>query len=304
MQERKLLVVALVVLCACQRAGAEPDKDYDVTVEQPAFKEKGPVVLFDEAHHNIHKANWTYAPFARLIENDGFRLQRNHRAIDADALRGVDVVVIANALGNDERNQADAFTTRECEVLEQWVKAGGGLLLITDHYPTGHAVATLAARFGVDMSKGITEDSTRPEQGLDASHIVFTPDSGLAAHPITEGVSRVVTFTGQSLSVPRGAAALLALGPHAIDLAPAPRVVRENGDVRVFVAYGDTTSASGRAQAIALPFGAGRVVVTAEAAMLTAQLSRYDRSPFGMNVRGNDNRRLALNTMRWLAQKL
>ncbi|MGH9968159.1 MAG: hypothetical protein ACREBG_10060 [Pyrinomonadaceae bacterium] len=56
-----------------------------------------------------------------------------------------------------------------------------------------------------------------------------------------------------------------------------------------------TVSAAGRAQALALPFGAGRVVVFGEAAMLTAQ-----NVNFGMNYPGTDDRQLALNVLHWL----
>ena len=58
-------------------------------------------------------------------------------------------------------------------------------------------------------------------------------------------------------------------------------------------------SATGRAQAIALPFGKGRVVVFGEAAMLTAQ----ERN-FGMNYPGTDDRQLVLNVMHWLSDLL
>ena len=60
-----------------------------------------------------------------------------------------------------------------------------------------------------------------------------------------------------------------------------------------------TVSATGRAQAIALPFGKRRVVVFGEAAMLTAQ----ERN-FGMNYPGTDDRQLVLNVMHWLSDLL
>jgi hypothetical protein len=63
-------------------------------------------------------------------------------------------------------------------------------------------------------------------------------------------------------------------------------------------------SAAGRAQGIALTVRKGRVVVMAEAGMLTAQVTGADRAPFGMNIPGIDNRQLALNLMHWLTKKL
>jgi hypothetical protein len=59
-------------------------------------------------------------------------------------------------------------------------------------------------------------------------------------------------------------------------------------------------SAAGRAQGVALKLGKGRVVVLAEAAMLSAQLAGPQKTKFGMNRSGIDNRRFALNVMHWL----
>jgi hypothetical protein len=54
-------------------------------------------------------------------------------------------------------------------------------------------------------------------------------------------------------------------------------------------------SAAGRAQAVALAFGKGRVFVAAEAAMFTAQ-----KTNFGMNYPGTDDKQFVLNVIHWL----
>ena len=299
---KPVLVVAAcaLALAACQSSGATPDESYDTRIEQPAFRRgTGPVVLIDEAHHNIHRAGHTYRPFADLLRNDGYRIERNRERIDRRALESAGLLVIANALGTNERNDDLALAEGEVDAIVQWVESGGSLLLITDHYPTGAAVANLAARLGVDMSGGVTEDSAHHDPRFDPSHIVF---DSLPPHPATDGVARVLTFTGQSLGVPAGATALLPLRPTARDRPAAPRVERDGDVVRVHVEYGAPTPAVGRAQAVAMPRGSGRVVVLAEAAMATAQLSAYDGSPFGMNVDGYDNRRFVLNVVHWLTR--
>lgn len=298
MKDVRVLWCALAI-AACQRTGAKPDRGFDTAVPNPAYAGDGPTVLFDEAHRNIHKANHTYAPFAELIENDGYRVRRARHRFDRTELDDVHVVVIVNALGANERNDDHAFSDSECDTLVEWIRAGGSLLLITDHYPTGSAVGNLAQRLGVSMSGGVTEDSASYDKRFDRSHIVF---ANLPPHPVTRGVSRVLTFTGQSLSVPEGATALLPLGATALDRAPAPRVERAGSDVRVHVEYGHGTPAVGRAQAIAMPLGRGRVVVLGEAAMASAQLSSFDGSPFGMNVTGYDNRQFILNVVHWLSR--
>lgn len=295
----RLIALTALALAACSRSGAKPDRKFDTSVKSPAYASAGPVVLIDEAHHNIHTATGTYAPLADLIRHDGYAVRRGKDPISTSALAGVNVVIIANALGTNERNDDPALSDTECEQLVNWVRGGGGLLLITDHYPTGSAVANLAARLGVSMSGGITEDSTSYDTRFDPSHIIY---QDFPNHPITRGLRRVLTFTGQSLGVPAGATALLPLGPNAEDHPATPRVEHKGNDVLVHVEYGPGTSAAGHAQAVAFELGGGRVVVLAEAAMVSAQLSQYDGSPFGMNVEGYDNRQFALNAMHWLSR--
>ena len=63
-------------------------------------------------------------------------------------------------------------------------------------------------------------------------------------------------------------------------------------------------SAAGRAQGNALSLEKGRVVVLAEAGMLSAHLAGPNKARFGMNRPGTDNRQLALNIMHWLSRKI
>ena len=43
------------------------DPEFDATVDRPAFTDRHPVVLFDEAHNNFHTAGGRYKPFADLF---------------------------------------------------------------------------------------------------------------------------------------------------------------------------------------------------------------------------------------------
>jgi hypothetical protein len=305
-----LLALATTVIEGC-RGGDQPDPNFDSHVARPAYSAHGPRVLFDEAHHNGHRAGKSYRPFVRLIESDGYRVSRGARKVTADGLRSFAVLIIANALGRNERNDDPAFDEPECDAIRDWVASGGALLLITDHYPTGHAAERLATRFGVQFSKGAVEDSTDYDRAFDPTHIVFSiEDGGLLNHSIVRGresseaVRRVLTFTGQAIFAKEPAARLLALSDAAVARPPQPTVVRRGSDVIVNVAYGDPEPVPGWAQGLALEYGKGRVVVLGEAAMLTAQLHRFDKRPIGMNVAGYDNRQLALNIMHWLSRVL
>jgi hypothetical protein len=269
------------------------DPNFDASVATPALTRVHPKMLFDEAHHNFHTTTGRYKAFADLARNDGFEVTANSDRFSRTLLQKFDVLVISNALGGDGRDASrPAFTEVECDVVSEWVKAGGRLLLIADHAPFGDAAQTLAKRFGVDMSRGYTFEGPTPN-GQSTTLWFTRENSRLGEHFIvngrsqTERVNRVRTFTGQSLKGPAGSVAFLKLGDDAKDVA--------TPDDK------NATSAAGRAQGLAFAFGRGRVVVMGEAAALSAQVAGPERMPMGMNAPGNDNRQLALNIMRWLA---
>jgi hypothetical protein len=294
------LFAAIFALVVCLGpvvyAQQQADPQFDTSVAKPAYKKDGPRVMFDEAHHNFHTSDGRYKPFVDLLANDGYSVIRNRQPFVKTRLSGFKVLVIANALGaeeDDDKGAADsAFTTEEIAAVADWVKGGGALLLIADHAPFGGAASGLANSFGVDMSRGYTFDPANSVD--DPTHLIFSRENKLLAnHPIAEGrneterINLVRSFTGQSLKGPEGSIEILKLADSAID--------------KLEDTAPTSTPAAGRAQAIALKFGKGRVVVQGEAAMLSAQISGADKHQMGMNVPGNDNKQYALNLLHWLS---
>ena len=288
-----LAVHAVLTLWACGALGQQQaDPEFDAKVASPTYADNGPRVLFDKAHHNFHTANGRYKPFADLITNDGYRVTPNTDKFTPEKLAGCDILVIANALGaqsmSSEAAQDPAFTEAECDAVRDWVRSGGSLLLVTDHYPTGSAAEILGQRFGVQMSKGGTAEFQFTRGGTYAL---------AAEHPIMGGrsaeeeIRKVMTFSGQSLQGPPDSVNLLALPADAKERTPDPQDPHHGKPREGTVVY--------RSQGLALTLGKGRVVVLGEAAMFSAQVA--DDEQFGMNVPGIDNRQLALNTMHWLS---
>jgi hypothetical protein len=123
-----------------------------------------------------------------------------------------------------------------------------------------------------------------------------------------EAVKLVRSFTGQSLSVPQGARALLKLGPTIREAPTNAEVDAEQNELRSKGAFGSHSSAAtGRSQGLAMTFGKGRLVVLGEAGMFSAQIAtlvdgdrKFDMK-FGMNVEGTDDRQFALNVVHWLS---
>ncbi|HYI11708.1 MAG TPA: hypothetical protein VEK57_21805 [Thermoanaerobaculia bacterium] len=304
---RKAMILAAAILAtACTK---QYDSSYDTGVAQPAYRGEHPRILVDQAHHNRHDVDGTYKPFATLLKNDGYAVETLTGPVTAAALSGADLFVIPSALGTDDTNTEAAFTETEAGVLEAWVRGGGALLLITDHYPFGIAVGNLAQRFGVEMHGGMTFDPVHHDKSSgDDSQLLFSRENRLLAdHPITAGrggserVGRILTFTGQSLRAPHGTS-LLRLSSTAVHRAANPKVTRSGSDVVVTVEFGPPTSAAGWSQAIALRHGRGRVLILGEAAMISAQRDGDRR--IGINTSGTDGRQFLLNAAHWLTGML
>jgi len=281
-------IFAALVLTAPLYAQQTADPDFDARVGKPAFVHNHPRVLFDEGHHNVHKSNLTYKAFADLLRNDGCLVDVNSGSFTAETLRGYSVLVIVGALGaplEDEAHaQNPAFTKDEVDVVRNWVERGGSLLLLTDHEPVASSEEMLVRAFGVTPMKDVVMDDDHHFENFYSSNIVASADNGLLVrHAITRNVNRVVVFGGQSLLFPKTATEFIRLGQHA---------------------HGSNNGTLGNGQAGALQFGRGRIVITGDMGMLSAQLFTEGgvTNRWGMNVPGIDNRQLVLNIARWLAR--
>ena len=293
-----LIVFSLVATASAQQIA---DPKFDARVDKPTFTKNFPRILFDEAHNNSDTTSGRYKPFADLIFNDGYHIAVNRQPFTKASLANHKILMIVNPLGAEDADEegADgpAFTPAECDAVNDWVRGGGALLLIADRAPFGSATEILAKRLGVDMSKSETVDPANADKEFDTpSVIVYSRENRLLAeHSINSGrsdaehVNRVLVFSGQSLKGPEGSDAFLKLADTAEDEIAPP---------------GKNTPAAGRAQGIAFRPGKGRVVVLADAAMLSAQLTGSNNQPVGMNVPDTDNRQLALNIMHWLSGML
>ena len=294
-----------------------PPQDADAAfrprVEAPAFAERPwPRLVIDEGHANVHTADGRYRAFARLMERDGFRVRSGEGRITPEALRNADIFVTANALGYKGmaqqlanraglerivRLEVDAFDDQEIERLAAWVSDGGRALIVADHAPAATAARRLAQAFGVEMTTWWAEDSGHSVEGNLAT-LVFSREHGLLGdHAILRGrsdaeqINRVMTFTGQALKPGPHGEVLLRFSPTAREYPY--RVSREQ----------QGRSAAGLAQAVAVRFGKGRVVVVGEAAALTAQRIEIPGGApllMGMNRPGTDNQQFALNIAHWL----
>ena len=302
------LTVAVLVVFAL---ATEPNADRHAA---PPDVMRSPRVLVDEGHNNFHTSTGGYATYMRLLRHDGFEVVPLHARITRQALAGGDLLVIVSPLSEprdtlvrkaQEANEPfewsaaasrPAFSSDEVSTIKGWVHEGGALLLALDHAPDGMASGPLAAAFGVETRNVVTRDSTLLAPSASRpTHIMFTRRQGsLGEHAVLTGVDSVVTYTGESLAGPPGSTALLRLSSAAVD--------------REWIAAtrtSGTRSAAGRAQAIALEDGRGRVIVLGEAGLLTTEPGSNRDACGRRGIAQSDigNRRFGLNIARWLARR-
>ncbi len=320
----KAALFILVLGISPAMAQMAPDLDFDVSVSRPTYTAHHPRVAIDEAHNNIHTRDRLFKPFADLLHNDGYEVVPNTAPFTAEGLRGVDVLVVANATGtlsNDNDNSTPAFSRAECDAVYEWVRHGGSLFLAADHAPMGDAAAPLADRFGVKLGNGFVVDSSPGDfADNDPTELVFSDENHLFGnHPIIRGgdsgqrLHRLVAFTGESVTIPPGGVALLPLASTTGEILkrkatlsihdsdPAKAKASREAAVREW-------PVRGKAMAVAFRVGRGRVVVNGEVGMLTAQVFKEKdqdgrekiTGKMGMNVPGNDDRQYVLNVLHWL----
>lgn len=286
--------------------GQHVDLEFQPPIVAPAFDiGTGPVVLIDEAHRNMHTAEGSYKPFAELLRRDGYVVRPSEVPFTPETLARADILVIANALSEQDTEAWElptpsAFSPDEITVVQNWVDDGGALLLIADHMPWPGAAAELAEAFGLLFINGDVGEFC---VGCAGYRITFErANDSLVSHPVTNGrspserVEHVITDTGQAFRQSPGTRVepLMVLGDEAVLVMP--QDWREERTEAT-----PSLSAAGWYQGVVLRRGAGRVAAFGEAAMFSAQVGS-DGEPMGMNdPEADQNHQFVLNVMHWLS---
>lgn len=304
MTKRILAVIFLLTASVyCQQVA---DTGFQPPIDKPAYENgKGARVVIDGGHNNFHTVDGRYLPFAELLRRDGYRVGGSASLFTADALKNVDVLVVANALNpvNDPPKgdwtlpTPSAFTRDEIAAVKTWVESGGALFLIVDHMPFPGAAGDLARAFGIEFINGFA--GYHDEKGI--GPITFTPQNGLKPGPWTQGrspdenVDSVVTFTGSAFYLGGTARPVLQFGDGYMALTPYSAWQFTPDTPRVPI--------TGWCQGAVLNPGKGRVAMFGEAAMFTAQLAGPNKRPMGINApQAKQNYRFLLNLMHWLSR--
>jgi len=276
------------------------DTSFLFPIRQSAYQTaSGPLILIDEAHNNAHTMHGRFFAFGKLLKQDGYRvLPLITPILKPELLQSCGILVIANALdvsnlGNWVLPTPSPFSKEEIQIIKDWVKNGGSLLLIADHMPFAGAASKLGKAFGFEFINGFAffvEESWPP--------MVFAADSGmLPPSPITAGikeyeqVKRVATFTGSAIYVPDLATPVLSF-LDGLTLQP--------DTAWIFYNWTPWENLGRYHQGAIRSFGKGKVAVFGEADMFTALIVN-DTIAVGFNSPyANQNAQFTLNLIHWL----
>lgn len=226
--------------------------------------------------------NHGWKTLADLLRSDGFDLVQRIEDDDASPIFPIADLDAFDVLVLGSNNATPANST--VSTVEAWVRAGGGLLVISDaNFGLSFADAPTADQFFLDPF-GLVMNQDRGTYAVDRTS-QFT-SVGLT-HPILEGVD---TFDGEGVS-PITVAGNLPPGLTAMILAPAQGDIRRNDTMETVEPADPTTDAA----LVAMTADAGRVV------------GHFDRNTFfnengaGTDITRFDNETFARNLFRWLA---
>jgi hypothetical protein len=302
-------------------AGSQTDDPtYNPVLASPAYAAgTGPRWLVDSGHANASTLASRYQGFGKLLGADGYRVEDSPNTFDQVDFSGVRGLVIVDP--------GTAISAAEFQYVFDFVQSGGSLLLVVDHAPFTANVAQAAPLLGIDfptnLGPGVVSEPpvcTPFPAGCMIRNIVYAlaPQSGaegtiLGGHPVVDGrsasekVSMVRSFLGSAFQ-PTANASQIGV--------QVPVIVYPPDAAFLFTGI----PAAGMLEGMAIQIGAGRVYVSSESAMFTAQIKGYtqlldangqpvflpDGSPedvpygyFGMNSEPGDQQ-LLLNVIHWL----
>lgn len=281
-------------------AQQQPDTTFTINIEAPAYPTgEGPTICIDSAHNNFHTSEGGFAPFARVVQADGYKVRNYNSSLETtDKLSNCDIFMIVNPLhesnlGNWVLPNPSAFTDQEIQTLNSWVQQGGNFFLIADHMPFAGAANELGQSFGFEFSNGFAT----PEKEQNQPDLFTLQNGRLKESPVSGNeITSITSFTGSAFTYPQNAVPVMVFTEG--DFSLEPKIAWE------FEEDTKTIPIEGYAQGALLEYGSGKIAVFGEAAMFTAQIINTPDGAFEIGLNNPDlapqNLRFLLNIMHWL----
>lgn len=289
----------LILLLITSTAGAQQvaDSAFRYVPKNPVYpKKNGTTVYVDEAHHNFHTLSTRYYTFGEVLKNDGYQVKPSTQKFTAESLKGIRILVIANATHENDNWQLptpSAFTEQEAAALKKWVSGGGSLFLIADHMPVPGAARNIGKAFDVSMYNGYALYQKDGYETFSRAAGQIKDNIITNGRNASERIDSITIFGGHAFLPARQATGIIMFNSdHKVFF---PKVAGEFHPDTPFV------PAAGLFHSAFFKEGKGRVVIAAEAAMFSAQIAGPQKARFGMNEpAAKNNPQLLLNIIHWL----
>ena len=335
---RLAILFNVLLVSSCSDSPQQADTTFEPYERSATYTSNGsPVVLVDESHHNFLTINNRFKPFAQVLLSDGVTVESNKVSFSQQALKNVDILVIANALDKKRSNWQPPFnqalTNDEVSVVIEWVRNGGSLFLIADHAPFPKVIESLATALGFTFTNGhVNATLFSKATGTLISHAVTyahedaKQDDNFSANvnseakhpnhvelPVFMQESQNGAFTSllnsqlhakEVIQVKTfGGAAFLPPQEATSLLTLGPRTVSIEPEVPFEITSSTRRRAiEGWSQGALLKLGKGRVAVFSEGMMFSSQIDTRTGDKHGMrSVGAEQNERFLLNIIHWLA---
>jgi len=156
------------------------------------------LVVFEEAHLPAYSIGSNpaaygtggYSEFANYLMVNGYIVSTINPGtiINSSGLASADVLVIVAP--------QNSYLESELDAIENWVKEGGNLLLISDWGSFGSVARTIASRFNIVLRGDAICDS---DENVGDPSQVYYDGANLLVHPVTKGVDRVEIYAGDGI---------------------------------------------------------------------------------------------------------
>lgn len=199
-----------------------------------------PSIVFDAGHgEEVTPEETDVSELRTLLQADGFELATLHATITPAVLKPHRVCVLGNPLGA-------TFSQKEIAAVEAYVKAGGGLLMVSGATIFGKGgdqarktnLSAIAQRFGLGFSeKAIQRPSAKAEADAAGTADAFVATLA-AQHPLNQDVLHLQFASGTAVTSGTTSHTLFRIGDA--PAAPAVVVADTYGKGRVLALGGST----------------------------------------------------------------
>ena len=235
-------------------------------------------VLIDTNHNEmLNIEDKEFSDFFDLLNRIDVNVRKNeNEQIKLDILKETDLLLIGNPID-------DFFSSIEVKSVVDFVRSGGGLLLLSEYgsdYLQKTNLNEIAGKFGINFEKNLVKEVNKANQ----NYISTLPITNFLKHPLTKNIREIKIGGSCSLSLSKDSKPLLLTSqnswPEVFNSSTEQWIKEDEENEQIIAAFTE--------------FGKGKVVAIGDIDIFTSD------SNFGLN--SLDNQKFIQNIINWLIE--